>query len=78
MSGLTLQPKKVAPRPFVFRTPTPPPPEKKQADSRSEVICGMTIVHPDATIDPGIVKSVPDTKTTFTLKTVQPSVCAAR
>ena len=77
---LTLQPRTSATKPFTFRVQSPSPAaNKKQPESTTTtVICGMTIVHPDPTIDPGIVKSPPDTKTTFTMKKVQPTVCAAR
>ena len=76
--GLTLQPGTSATKPFTFRVQSPSPAAtKKQRESTTTVVCGMTIVRADPTIDPGIVKSPPETKT-FTMKTVQPTVCAAR
>ena len=46
----------------------------EQKASRT-VVCGMTIVTADPKIDPGIKHVVPDNGVTFTLKTVQPTVC---
>lgn len=79
MPGLTLQPRKPVAKPFLFHVPAPAPTAPaKQPESTTAVICGMTIIHPDPAIDPGSVKTPPDTKTTFTLKIVRPTVCAAR
>jgi hypothetical protein len=76
--GLTLQPKKPIRKPFVFRIPTPlPAASSKQLDAKTTVICGMTVIHPDQTIDPEIAKKPLDSKTTFTLRIVPPPACAS-
>jgi hypothetical protein len=50
-------------------------PSKTEAP-KPRVICGMTVVPADPSIDPGFLKPVPST-TRFTMRIVEPKDCAA-
>ena len=45
---------------------------------KSAVVCGMTVIPADPNIDPKIAVKPKDTGTKYTLKVVEPTVCAAR
>jgi len=41
------------------------------------IVCGMTVVPGDAKVDPKMSVTVPDSRTKYTLRFVEPTVCAA-
>ena len=55
-------PKSVAPSPLLLRLPP-------------RIVCGMTVVPVDSSIDPKIVRPVPSGGTKFTLRIYKPPVC---
>jgi hypothetical protein len=70
---------------FEQKKPAPPrpkvdwntaPPAGASAPSQPTVVCGMTVVPADPTMDPGMAKKPADTGTKYTLKVVEPTVCA--
>jgi hypothetical protein len=69
--------KKPAPKPpkvdWNWRPAVQPP----QATQPS-VVCGMTVIPADPKIDPKIALKLRDTRTKYTLKVVEPTVCKAR
>jgi len=40
-------------------------------------VCGMTVVHGDSSIDPKILKPVPDNGVTSTMRVIEPTMCRA-
>ena len=76
-----------APTPPVFNTwfvpnaplmrqpsPTPAPESAVPRNTRPVVVCGTVVVPVDASVDPGMVRSVP-TDSAFTMRTIKPSLC---
>lgn len=51
------------------------PSQDRKAPARPSVICGMTVVPADPTIDPKIRVTPRDTGVKYTLKVVEPTVC---
>ena len=75
MPGLTLQPQKRVPRPFVFSIPTPTPAGKAPETAKPALVCGMLVIPADPKFDAAIRKDPSKPGTTFTLKSVQPTLC---
>jgi hypothetical protein len=75
MPGLTLQPQKRVPRPFVFKIPTPMPAVKAPETAKPALVCGMLVIPADPKFDAAIRKDPSKPGTTFTLKSVQPTLC---
>jgi hypothetical protein len=46
-----------------------------QGRQRTTIVCGMTIVPVDSSIDPKIERPVPSTGTKFTIKIARPPMC---
>ncbi len=72
----------------LFQPPTPQPKPSPPANplksaqivaapSRepAKVVCGMTLVPVDASLDPHIIRRVPDTGVKFTIKVSKPPMC---
>jgi hypothetical protein len=54
-----------------------PAPIPAQSTAISTVVCGMTVVRGDSSIDPKILKPVPDTGVTPTMRVIEPTMCRA-
>lgn len=54
---------------------SPVPPARRAAEGRPKVVCGMTIIPADPTIDPGIAAELPNTSMRFTIRAVEPPTC---
>src|SRR4051812_9529789 len=52
------------------------PPAAEEAAAKPAVVCGMTVVPADSKIDPGVAHTLKDSGVKYTLKVVQPTVCA--
>jgi hypothetical protein len=51
------------------------PPVQKATPPQPSVVCGMTVIPADPTIDSKIAVKPQDTRTKYTLKVVEPTVC---
>jgi len=70
------QQKKAAPRPQVdwnWRPPADGTPAPKPT-----VVCGMTLVPADPKVDSRIRVAAPDSRVSYTLRTVQPEICKTK
>jgi hypothetical protein len=69
------------PTPPLLKPSTPPPAANVlnrpslPARPSVKIVCGMTLMPVDSSLDPKIERRVPSTGTTFTLRTVKPPVC---
>ncbi len=61
--------------PALFSATTPD--TLRQSPPRTRVICGMPVISPDPTIDPGIVMTVPR-DTQFAIHALKPRICAGQ
>jgi len=50
-------------------------PKQQREAVKPKVVCGMTVIPADPSIDPKFVIRRPDTATTYTIRTVQPAIC---
>jgi len=81
---VTAQTFKVDPDLFGQKKPAPKPPKvdwnwrppvQQPQTRRPSVVCGMIVIPADPAIDPKIAVKPQDTRTTFTLTVVEPTVC---
>ena len=75
---------KVDPHLFGQKKPAPKPPKvdwnwrpavQQETPAAASVVCGMTVLHGDPTIDPKIAVKPQDTRTKYTLRVVEPTIC---
>ena len=74
--NLFVQQKKAAPAPQVDWNWRPPADVAPTA--KATVVCGMTLVPADPKMDPGIRAAAPDSRVSYTLRTVQPEICKTK
>ena len=72
---------------FGQKTPAPKPPKidwnlwpsaDRTFAANPTVVCGMTLVLADPTVDPKMRVAAPDSGVTFTMRVVLPTLCSAR
>lgn len=59
---------------FQPSVPSPPRPQRR-SESNRKVICGLTILEGDPTIDRGIAVKPPKTDVQFKIRKIEPNVC---
>lgn len=75
-SYLNLSPRRTAPpRPNIQAAP--PDRSRAAASSRPRVVCGMTLVPGDPSIDPGIVARDTRPAVTPSMRALEPTICGA-
>jgi hypothetical protein len=67
----------------LFEAPAPAAPQRtveaRAPSARPRVVCGMTIIPADPTIDPGIVVATPQSDgVTYAIRRITPPVCAGK
>jgi hypothetical protein len=75
-ANLFAQQKKPVPKPQVDWNWRPP--ADGTAAAKATVVCGMTVVPADPKMDPGIRVTAPDSRFSYTLRSVQPEICKTR
>ena len=68
--------KKPAPKPYIVDWGGRPSTDQ-QAAPKSTVVCGMTLVPADPTVDPKMRAEVPARGVSFTMRAVPPTICKA-